>query len=108
MFPGPQDTKTAPSGRRKHANALRRKRNRLKARLNALVNNGAPDVHIRNVKNKVALLSVLNTSISFRVSCFPDKVLTVPVNLYGTAASHLVIVASCPDMTTSLMILRIR
>ena len=48
--------KTVPSGRPKHTNALRRKRNRLKARLNALVNNGAPDDHIRNVRNKVALL----------------------------------------------------
>ena len=48
--------KTVPSGRPKHTNALRRKRNRLKARLNALVSNGAPDDHIRNVRNKVALL----------------------------------------------------
>ena len=49
--------KTVPSGRPKHTNALRRKRNRLKARLNALVNNGALDVHIRNVRNKVQLHS---------------------------------------------------
>ena len=48
--------KTAPSGRPKHINALRRKRNRQQARLQALIDKGVPEDQIRNVKNSVALL----------------------------------------------------
>ena len=48
--------KKVSSGRPKHVNALRRKRNRQKARLQALIDNDASPEHIRNVRNKVALL----------------------------------------------------
>ena len=48
--------KTAPSGRPKHIDALRRKRNRQQALLQALIDKGVPEDQIRNVKNSVALL----------------------------------------------------
>jgi len=48
--------KTVPTGRPRHVNALRRKRNRQTARVNALVDSDAHPDHIRNVRNKVALL----------------------------------------------------
>jgi len=48
--------KAAPTGRPKHVNALRRKRNRQNARLQALIENDAPPEHIQKVRYKVALL----------------------------------------------------
>ena len=48
--------KEVPSGRPKHTNALRRKRNRQNARLQALIANGAHEDHIKSVRRKVALL----------------------------------------------------
>ena len=48
--------KTVPTGRPKHLNALRRKRNRQNARLQALVKKDAPQEHIQKVRYKVALL----------------------------------------------------
>ena len=48
--------KKTPSGRPKHVNALRRKRNRQMARLRTLSDNGASPEHILRVSNKIALL----------------------------------------------------
>ena len=48
--------KTPPTGRPKHINALRRKRNRQSARLEALIKSNASPDHIKEVSNKVALL----------------------------------------------------
>ena len=48
--------KTPPSGRPKHLNALRRRKNRQHARLQALIERGAPSDHIKEVTDKVALL----------------------------------------------------
>ena len=48
--------KSVPSGRPKHSNALRRKRNRQKARLQALIDKSASKDQINAVRNKVALL----------------------------------------------------
>ena len=48
--------KKTPSGRPKHVNALRRKRNRQMKRLRTLSDNGASPEHILKVSNKIALL----------------------------------------------------
>ena len=48
--------KRVPSGRPKHVNALRRKKARLKTRLDALLAMNGNPVHIRNVKDKLALI----------------------------------------------------
>ena len=48
--------KSVPSGRPKHSNALRRKCNRQKARLQALIDKNASEDQIKAVRNKVALL----------------------------------------------------
>ncbi|MCP4262929.1 MAG: hypothetical protein GY774_36275, partial [Planctomycetes bacterium] len=48
--------KKVPTGRPKHHNALRRKKVRLKARLNALIANQGEPSHIRNVQNSLALV----------------------------------------------------
>ena len=49
--------KKIPSGRSKALNALRRKRNRLQARLNALLDRAScNEAHIKSVRNKLALI----------------------------------------------------
>ena len=84
--------KRVPSGRPKHVNALRRKKARLKTRLDALLAMNGNPVHIRNVKDKLALIcydikDAFHNEMDKKESKALEKIKTNPKYFYSYAKS---------------------
>ena len=84
--------KKVPTGRPRQLNALRRKRKKLEARINALqTHNGCPD-HIKSLQTKLALIhydikDAINRNLDFKEQKAVNKIKTNPKYFYSYAKS---------------------
>ena len=84
--------KKIPSGRPRHLNALRRKKKKLEARLNALQNNNGHPAHIKSLKTDLALVhydikEAINKNLDFKEQKAVSKIKSNPKYFYSYAMS---------------------